>query len=529
MPDSDAARPNGDESREIKDVVAELAEDAQVDLSTLTREQREYLEKHALKKPLGVLQIWSLGVGAVITGEYFGWNLGLAEGGPIGMLLATLFVCVLYTTWVLALSELSVAMPFAGGPMAYGRAAVGPTFGFIMGWSMFLESLFATIGTAIATGGAIYFLLNLIAPQASPSLVNWLGIVSPEYSPESIQTAARLATTTLAGLVTVVLFAGVQWIGAQQQAKVMEWMTYGAIVGLIWFWIAAAPGVDVNRIWTTPLLVHGWGGVLRAIPYAIWWLVIIESVALAAEEAHEPHRTIPRGLLLAQGTLVVLVLFTWFFATSAGSDYVKTAKVPYPLQFVYQEVWPARAHLWHLVPFSIIALCGMVASYNGMLYATSRQSFSLGRAGYLPRMLGHVHPERRTPDVSILFWSLVTAGFVAWGFWREQALVYAVLTCNLTALIWYAMAMVCLFVLRKKDPDMPRPYKVPLYPFLPGAVLVMSLFAALVYAVLQEPVVLYLTAGMYALGLFYYFVYARTRLASAAPEELAARAAEDGL
>ena len=510
-------------------MVAEVAEDAQVDLTALSREEREYLEKHALKKPLGVLQIWSLGVGAVITGEYFGWNMGLREGGPIGMLLATLFVCVLYATWVLALSELSVAMPFAGGPLAYGRQAVGPGFGFVMGWSMFLESLFATIGTAIATGGAVYFLLDLIAHDSIANFVQSLGLVSGLEAPDEMATVSRLATTTMAGLLTVVLFAGVQWIGAQQQAKLMEWMTYGAIVGLIWFWIASAKGVSLDRIWTEPLLVHGWTGVIKAIPYAIWWLVIIESVALAAEEAREPHRTIPRGLMLAQGTLVVLVLFTWFFASAAGTDYVKTAGVLYPLQHVYQEVWPGPEHYWHLIPFSIIALCGMVASYNGMLYATSRQSFSLGRAGYLPRVLGHVHRERRTPDVSILFWSLVTAGFVAWGFWREQAVVYAVLTCNLTALIWYVMAMVCLFVLRVKDPNMPRPYKVPLYPFLPAAVLVMSLFAALVYAVLQEPVVLWLTLGMYAVGIVYYLAYARTRLASAAPEELAARAAQEAL
>src|SRR5207253_386245 len=114
-------------------------------------------------KPMGVRHIWALGVGVVITGEYFGWNPGLKEGGPVGMLLASLFVCALYMLWVLALAELSVAMPFAGGPLAYGRRAVGPWLGFVMGWSMFLESLFAAIGTAIATGGYIYFILDLLA------------------------------------------------------------------------------------------------------------------------------------------------------------------------------------------------------------------------------------------------------------------------------------------------------------------------------------------------------------------------------
>ena len=485
---------------ELDRISAEIAEDASVDLRDLRPEEREYLKEHALKKPLGVLQIWSLGVGAVITGEYFGWNLGLKEGGPMGMLLAAIFVCVLYITWVLALSELSVAMPFAGGPLAYGRQAIGPGFGFLMGWSMFLESLFATIGTAIATGGAVYFLVNLVIPGYDAALVKMF-----------------------CALLTVLLFALLQWTGAQQQAKVMEWMTYGAILGLIWFWIAAAPGVDLNNILTTPLLPHGWQGVLRSIPYAIWFLVIIESVALAAEEAHEPHRTIPRGLLLAQLTLIVLVIVTWFFVCGTG-DYKVLTDTPYPLQYLYGQIWSGDRHAWHLIGFCVVALCGMVASYNGMLFAVSRQSFSLGRAGYLPRVLGHVHGQRRTPDVSIFLWSLVIGGFVIWSYFDAKALDNAVLTCNLTALIWYVLAMVCLFVLRVKEPDMPRPYRVPWYPFLPAAVLVMSVFAALVYSMFNDLIVLWLTLGMYAIGLAYYLIWARTRLASAAPEELAARA-----
>src|SRR6266513_865704 len=146
---------------ELDQVVREVVSEAHLQAEALRPEEREYLKQHALKKPMGVLHIWALGVGVVITGEYFGWNPGLKEGGPIGMLLASLFVCALYMMWVLALSELSVAMLFAGGPLAYGRRAVGPAFGFVMGWSMFLEALFATIGTALATGGYIYFVLEL--------------------------------------------------------------------------------------------------------------------------------------------------------------------------------------------------------------------------------------------------------------------------------------------------------------------------------------------------------------------------------
>lgn len=463
--------------------------------------------ERSLKKPLGTMQIWALGVGAVIAGQYFGWNGGLRVAGPTGMLIASLFVCVLYMAWVLALTELSVAMPFADGPLVYGRRAVGPWLGFVMGWSMFLESLFAMIGTAIATGGYVFFILDSLR----------VGL-------------PKEGVTTAVALVMVALFALLQWIGAKEQAKLMEWMTYGAILALVWYWIACIPGVRVERILTEPLLTDGWGGVLKAIPYAIWWLVIIESVALAAEEAHEPHRSIPRGLALAQLTLIVLVVLTWFFTVASGSDFRRTgdASVVYPLPLVYRDVWPDTAHTPHLVAFSVLAICGMLASYNGMIFAVSRQSFALGRAGYLPSLLGHLHPVRRTPDVSIMVWSLVTGAFVVWGHFHPKAVEVAVLTCNLTALIWYALAMVCLFVLRFKEPQMPRPYKVPLYPLLPAAVIVMSLFSAIVYGWLQTPLVFWLTLGMYAIGLAYFFGYARTRLVHTPPQELAVQASSLG-
>src|SRR5882672_8524414 len=193
-----AEEPAGDRS-ELDRVVEEVVSETHLQAGALRPEERQYLKEHALKKPMGVLHIWALGVGVVITGEYFGWNQGLKEGGPIGMLLASLFVCVLYMMWVLALSELSVAMPFAGGPLAYGRRAVGPAFGFVMGWSMFLEALFATIGTAIATGGYISYVVSLFLTDVDGNS-ELLALV-----------------TMIAGLVTVAIFALVQWIGSKRQ------------------------------------------------------------------------------------------------------------------------------------------------------------------------------------------------------------------------------------------------------------------------------------------------------------------------
>src|SRR5712692_5009832 len=366
---------------ELDAIIDQVVAEAHISRDLILPEEIDYIRKHALKKPLGVIHIWALGVGVVITGEYFGWNFGLPVGGPIGVLIASLIVCVLYLAWVLTLSELSVAMPFAGGPMAYGRRASGIWLGFLMGWSMFLECLFAAIGTALATGGYVAFLVNPDRPD-------------------------RLVTTLCAALCAVVFFV-VQYVGVKEQAVIMLWLTYAAIAALVCFWLAAIPGVEWACVLTKPLLPGGWSGVLGAVPYALWWLVIIETVALASEEAHEPHISIPRGMVLAQITLVGLVVLTWFFV-AAVAPYTETGAVDYPLPLAFKKVWGTG---WFLKSFSAVALSGLIVSYSGMIYATSRQAFSLGRAGYLPKILGSVHPTRRVPDVSLALCTLVSILF----------------------------------------------------------------------------------------------------------------------
>jgi len=492
----------GDEPRPLDAAVNEVIAEAHLRPEQLRPEERAYLREHALKKPLRVLDVWALGVGAVIAGEYFGWNLGLRDNGPVAMLVASLVVCLLYLTWVLALSELSVALPFAGGPLAYGRRAADPSLGFVMGWSMYLECQFATIATALAIGGYIAFLVD----PAEPSAAVGVG----------------------AALATVVVFFLLHTLGVKEQSWVMVVMTYAAILGLVIFWVAAAMHFSWERVWPNPVLpaAKGWKAVLDALPYALWWLVIIETVALAAEEAHEPHRTIPRGLVWAQLTLIVLVVLTWLFACGAveaqhlavddnGKD------ITYPLAEVIRRIPAGQSPLLRY-GFGLIALFGLIASYHGMVYGTSRQAFALGRAGYLPAWLGRVHAVRRTPNAALLTSSLITAGFVVASLWFSEAIAVAVLVSTLTALVWYILAMGCLFVLRRREPHLFRAYRAPVHRVLPATVVLLSAFAIWVYSGLNVKVIP-LTALLYALGLAYYWFWAHARIQTAAPEELAAR------
>jgi ethanolamine permease len=309
----------------------------------------------------------------------------------------------------------------------------------------------------------------------------------------------------------------------------MVLMTYGAILGLVIFWCLAATNFRWDRVWTDPLLpsAKGWRAVLDAVPYALWWLVIIETVALAAEEAHEPHRTIPRGLVWAQLTLIVLVVLTWLFACGAVDDSLELAvttdgkDVSYPLAKVIGSIPIGKSPL-AVYSFGLIAIFGMISSYHGMIYGTSRQAFALGRSGYLPPVLGTVHAERRTPVPALAASSLITAAFVIANLWFPGAILLAILVSTLTALIWYILAILCLFVLRRREPQLFRRYRAPLVVVLPVSVAVLSIFAAWTYGG-SNTQVLPLTAVLYVLGLAYYWFCSRDRIQAAAPEELSAR------
>lgn len=443
---------------------------------------------------LGTLHLWALGVGIVVCGQYFGWNLGLAGIGPVGFLLGSLVVCLLFLAWVLTLAELSVALPDAGGPLAYGRRAGGPWLGFAMAWAMFLECLFGTIATALATGWYVAFLVDPAHPEQYPGLI------------------------VLAGLATVVVFFALQVWGVREQSAALVAMTYAALIGLVVYWLVAATNFAPATLGGEALLQPGgWSGVLRAMPYALWWLIIIEGVALAAEEAHEPARTIPRGLVLAMLTVLVLIVLTLLLGCGA----MPWAQIDgdYPLAKVVTHVLAGRAPVV-LYLFASLALFGLVASYHGLLYTTSRQLYALGRDGYLPAVLGLSHATRRTPVVALTACSGIVAVAVVASLWLWDAIKVAVLGAGLAALVWYVLAMVCLLVLRRREPGLFRRYRAPLRWTLPLVVVLLSVLVIGVFPWIDHAEkVLGLLAGLYLLGLLYFAARGRPVVSIATPVE----------
>jgi len=240
-------------------------------------------EAHTLPKTLGTFPLWGIAVGLVISGEYFGWSYGWDKAGTLGFLATTAFVALMYTTFIFSFTELTTAIPNAGGPFEYSRRAFGPTGGYIAGFATLVEFVFAPPAIALAIGAYV----NVQFPALEPKWVAlgaYLVFMSLNIAGMTIAASFELAVTLIA-IFELCVFMGVVSPGFSA-ANLLK----GGWAGADAFSRAA------------------WPGIVAAIPFAIWFFLAIEGVAMAAEEAKDPHRSVPIAYIGGILTLVALAL-----------------------------------------------------------------------------------------------------------------------------------------------------------------------------------------------------------------------------
>src|SRR5688572_2785236 len=216
-----------------------------------------------LRRTLGPISLWGLGVGYVISGEYFGWNLGLPLGGTYGMLLATVAISVLYLCFVVSYAELACAIPRAGGAFVYCSRALGPFWGCLAGLVQIIEFVFAPPAIAMAIGA-------------------YLGQRFTGTDPRVMAIASYF------------IFTGLNAWGVRQAAMFELVVTILAVGELLLFMGITAPAFQLSHF-TRDAFPNGWSGVFACLPFAIWFYLAIEGVANAAEEARNPERDVARG------------------------------------------------------------------------------------------------------------------------------------------------------------------------------------------------------------------------------------------
>lgn len=445
---------------------------------------------NTLKPTLNTLQLWGIAVGLVISGEYFGWSYGWAQAGTMGFMVTTLLIAAMYSCFIFSFTELTTAIPHAGGPFAYARRAFGPIGGLIAGFATLVEFVFAPPAIAMAIGA-------------------YLNVQFPALDPKMVAVGAYLVFMTL-NIVGVSIAATFELV-----------VTLFAIFELMVFMGVVAPGFSVANF-----VKGGWSGqdafslaaipgIFAAIPFAIWFFLAIEGAAMAAEEAKDPKRTIPIAYITGILTLVVLALGVMVFAGGAG-DWTKLSNINDPLPQAMKIIVGSSSGWLHMLVW--LGLFGLIASFHGIILGYSRQIFALARAGYLPPFLAAIHPRFKTPHRAILAGGIVGIAAI---FSDELIKIGGMtLTANIVtmsvfgAIVMYIISMLSLFQLRKSEPKLDRPFKAPLFPILPAIALGLaglSLVAMVYYNLLLAAIF----AGLFVISLAYFSATKHHRNAAA--------------
>jgi ethanolamine permease len=409
----------------------------------------------ALKKTLGPIMLWGLGVGYVISGMYFGWNLGLAEGGTLGLAIATGFIIAMYCCFTFCYTEMACAIPKAGGAFDYAHRALGKKWGFVAGMAQNIEFVFAP--PAIAFAIAAY--LNHFVPGDH--------------------------TLTIA-IVTYLIFTLINIVGVRFAATFELVITIIAVGELLLFTGLTLPHVELSNL-TVNALPNGIPGIFAAIPFAIWFFLAIEGVANVAEETINPQRNIFLGFGAALATLVVLCLLV--FLSSVGVNGWETAVYAAgsteaqdtPLVLVLSTVLGENSGFVHLVVG--IGIFGLVASFHGILLAGGRATFEFGRVGYFPKAMSYVHPKLKTPVVALVANSCV--GIIALFTGKTGEII--TLAC-FGAIALYALSMISFLKLRANEPELERPYKVKHGVLAAKVALVIALIALVAMSVFNQAI-----------------------------------------
>lgn len=422
-----------------------------------------------LKRTLTPLMLWGLGVGYVISGMYFGWNLGLEKGGTLGLAVATFFIIIMYVTFTFSYCELASAIPKAGGAFDYAKRALGPNWGFIAGMAQNIEFIFAPPAIAFAIGA--YF--NLFFPQIP---IIYIAVFS------------------------YILFTGLNIYGVKAAAMFELVITVFAVGELLLFAGITMPYVEMANL-KQNALPNGWSGMFAAIPFAIWFFLGIEGVANVAEETINPQKTILIGFGSAIATLVLLCILTFIGSTGVAGWEAIVYKADgtasdSPLPLALGRVVGESNALYHLL--IAIGLFGLVASFHGLILAAGRASFEFGRVNYAPSILGKVHPKFKTPANALLLNMLLGIGALLTGRTAD------IITISVFgAITLYIISMITVVVLRNKEPGLQRPFRVPFYPVFPLIALTIAIGALVAMLVYNQ-----LLGGIYfliLLGSFFIF------------------------
>ncbi|GAA5175599.1 MULTISPECIES: amino acid permease [Halomonadaceae] len=473
-------------------------------------EDAAYFEKRGLRRHAGPWSLWALGVGAVISGHYSGWNLGLASGGWGGMLIATVLIAVMYLGLTFCIAEMSPALPHTGAAYSFARSSMGPWGGFVTGLCENVEYVLTPAVIVFFIGS---YLTGIFETEAAFQPIWWV--------------------------LGYILFVGLNIVGVELSFKVTLGVTLLALAVLLVFWFSAFPNIDFSA-WALnigeggvlleggngPFLPMGIVGALAAMPFAVWLFLAIEQLPLAAEESVDPKRDMPKGIILGIVTLIISAFMILFLNPSVvGVGAYALGQSGEPLLDGFKAIFGSGT----AKILALVAIVGLISSFHTIIFAQGRQIYSLSRAGYFPTFLSVTHGSRKTPHVAMIAGALVgltimLISFVGLGADQSSAVIGGTLL-NMAvfgAMCSYIAQAVSFILLRKNYPSMERPYRSPFGnagAWATIVIAVVTIFFQLSDTTYRVGVVG--VAAWFAVGIVYFALIGRHRLILSPEEEFA--------
>jgi len=497
-----------------------------------------------LKRTLGPLQLTALGIGAIVGAGIFS-TVGTAAAGGANHLgagpalsLSFLIVAVACCFSALCYAEFASLAPVSGSAYTYAYATLGELIAWIIGWDLILE--YAIGNVAVAISWSAYF----------QELLRGFGFLWPEWLGTDYRTAAEASTlvaqTQAAGqnigmlgeadlrdarafasaprllgfplifnLPAVLVVAAITWVlvrGIRESARFNTAMVVLKL-GVIVFFVAVGVLYVKPENWT-PFAPHGTEGVLQAAAIIFFAYIGFDAVSTAAEEARNPQRDLPLGIIAS--LVACTVVYVAVAVVLTGLAPYKTLGTADPLASAFSSVGMSpRALSWVAGVISAGALCANTSVLIAFQLGQPRIFFAMARDGLLPGWAARVHPRFRTPHVT----TIITGVFVAF-FAGITNIKEMVELTNIGTLFAFILVALGIMVLRRKDPKRARPFRTPWVPWVPLAAMACC---AVLMAML--PGVTWRRFGLWmAVGLALYFVYGfrQSRLQRLAPESVQA-------
>ena len=457
-------------------------------------------DRGLLKRSLGPWNLTALGIGSIIgTGIFVLTGTAASQNAGPALVLSMIISAVGCAFAGLCYAEFAAMVPVAGSAYTYAYATVGEIFAWIIGWDLILE--YALSSATVAVGWSGYFV----------SLMNDIGI----HVPASV--AGPPGAINLPALVIVLLVSALLVIGIKESADTNTLMVAIKAIVLVVFVVAGASYVNRNNL--TPFIPpntgtfgeFGWSGVLRGAGVMFFAYIGFDAVSTAAQEAKNPARDMPIGILSSLAICTVIYILVAI---------VLIGIVPYRELMVADPLAvgiDATGLRWLSPIIKIAALFGLFSTMLVNLLAQTRIFYSMSRDGLLPPVFATVHERFRTPHVSTIMTGTIIALVAA----LTPIGVLGQLV-SIGTLLAFFLVCIGVIILRRTAPDISRPFRTPAVPLVPilGAIICLAQMVGLPLAT-WERLVIWLAAG---LVLYFTYSYRSSRVLRPRLDELIPRA-----